>query len=285
MKLIYRINEEIRLLDYFNNHFISKSKIHNLFNENRVYADNKLANRDTYLNKGSILEIDYDEEIDYKPVHKDLDVIYEDDYLLIVNKMPNIIIHNDDKNKTDSLCNIVAGYYEKNNIKHNVRFAHRLDYETSGIIIFCKDLLSLGYMNHYISTHDIKREYRLFIEGAMGKKSGVIDLPIGEDRHIRNKKRVSKTGKEAVTGYETIKYLKGYSLVSAKLATGRTHQIRVHFSHIGHPLLGDTLYGGDDYKISRVALHSYRITFNHPITNEKIDLICEMPEDMKKIGE
>ena len=285
MKLTYTINADIALIDYLNNHYISKAKIYNLFNQKRIFINNNPAKVEDQLFINDILEIEYNEEIDYKPIHKDLDILYEDDYLLVINKMPGIIIHNDDKNKTDSLCNIVAGYYERKKINLNVRFAHRLDFEKSGIIVFCKDLLSLGYMNHYISTHEVKREYRLFIEGMMGKKRGTINLPIGEDRHIRNKKRVSKTGKEAITHYETIKYFKGYSLVSAVLSTGRTHQIRVHFSHLGHPLLGDILYGGDDYKINRVALHSYRVCFKHPITNKKIDLICEMPEDLKKLGE
>lgn len=235
------------------------------------------------MKKGDILSISLNEEIDFPISNRKLNIIYEDDYLLIVNKPSNIIVHPDDKSKAGSLCSDVANYYKHKGYKLHIRYAHRLDIETTGIIIFCKDILTMAYMNHIISTHEIKRYYRCFIRGKMKDRIGTINLPIGEDRHHNQRRRVSKTGQEAITHYEVIKEYKDYSLLEVLLETGRTHQIRVHFSHLNHPLLGDALYGGDKKLISRVALHSYRLEFIHPVTNEKITLVKELPYDMKKL--
>ena len=134
-------------------------------------------------------------------------------------------------------------------------------------------------MNYYISTHDIRREYRLLAQGKFDKKVGRFNLPIGRDRHINNKMVISKTGQEAITNYEVIKEFKGYTYLKAILETGRTHQIRLHFSHSGHPLLGDTLYGGNTHYMANLALHSYKISFFHPIYKKIIDVSCNPPKE------
>jgi len=281
----YYPNRKISLIDYLKGFFVSKSKIYTLFLEEKIQINGQKANNRSMLYKNDVVSIILEEKIDYKPVYAPLDIVYEDDYLLIINKPKGIIIHDDDKNKTTSLCNIVAGYYHNKGYDINVRFAHRLDYDTTGIIIFCKDILTMSYMNHYISTHEVVREYRAFIKGKLKNNEGTINLPIASDRHIANKMRVSNTGKEAISHYKVIKNYKDYSLLSVILETGRTHQIRVHFSHIGHPLLGDTLYGGDKRLIDRVALHSFSVSFYHPILDENMYLKCELPNDMMGLGD
>ena len=277
MKINYKIKNSINVRDYLLSFYYSSSKIYKLFLDKKVSLNGEIINERKELNSGDILEIDYDEEIDYKPLEKDLDILYEDDYFLIINKPKNIIIHDEN----NSLCNIVANYYKKNNINLNVRFAHRLDKDTTGLIIFVKCPLCLSYLNHFIETHEIRREYIAIVNGKLNNKKGSIDLPIGEDRHISNKKIVSKTGKKAVTHYEIIEENNKYSMVKILLETGRTHQIRCHFSHIGHPLIGDVLYGDKSKLSNRYLLHSYKISFVHPITNERIEVEAKIPLDFK----
>ncbi len=255
---------------------MSKSKIYKLFLDKCITLNGNVISEREMLNPNDVLQIDYKEEIDYIPEEDKLDILFEDDYFLIINKKPGIIIHD----KTNSLCNKVAAYYKNNNISLNVRFAHRLDTDTTGVIVFVKCPLALSYMNHFIETHEIRREYLALVNGILQNKKGTIDMPIGEDRHISNKKRVSKTGKRAVTHYEVLKEYKNKSLLSVLLETGRTHQIRCHMSYIKHPLVGDLLYG-DNINKSRCLLHSYRISFIHPFTNERIEVIAEVPNDFK----
>ena len=277
MIINYDIKNEGTIIEYLESFYISKSKIYKLFLNDLILLNNHKCKREDKIKKGDVLSLILDEEIDYKPLEKDLDILYEDDYFLIINKPKNIIIHDEN----NSLCNIVANYYKKNNINLNLRFAHRLDKDTTGLIIFVKCPLCLSYLNHFIETHEIRREYIAIVNGKLNNKKGSIDLPIGEDRHISNKKIVSKTGKKAVTHYEIIEENNKYSMVKILLETGRTHQIRCHFSHIGHPLIGDVLYGDKSKLSNRYLLHSYKISFVHPITNERIEIEAKIPLDFK----
>ncbi|MCR4898744.1 MAG: RluA family pseudouridine synthase [Acholeplasmatales bacterium] len=281
MIINYDIKNEGTIIEYLESFYISKSKIYKLFLDNLILLNNHKCKREDKIKKGDVLSLILDEEIDYKPAKGKLDIIYEDDYLLIINKKPGIIIHNG-KDNDDSLANLVAGYYLENGIYLNVRYAHRIDNETSGLIIFCKDILTHAYMNHYIETHDIRRTYRLLITGKLREKKGTIDKPIGEDRHS-NKMRISQTGKESITHYKVLKAYNDYSYLECTLLTGRKHQIRVHMASLGHPLLGDLLYGAKDEYIDRCALHSYSVKFIHPVFKEEMEFIAELPSDMKKL--
>ncbi len=277
----YKIYQKISLRDYLNSFFISKSKIYTLFLEKRIKVNGGIAKDNTLLNINDIVEIEEEQNIDYAIDNKSVEVVYEDDYLLIINKPKGIIIHDDDKSKLNTLSNRVAKYYKDNGLDLSVRFAHRLDIDTTGLIIFVKDSLSFAYMNHYIENHQINRYYLALVEGNFKEKGGKISKSIGRDRHNSKKYILSKTGKVAVTNYEVIKNYKGYSLVRLLLETGRTHQIRVHMAALGHPLLGDTLYGGKTDLIDRVALHSFKLSFIHPITRQEVVIEKELPADMK----
>ena len=284
----YEILEDSNLRDYLLSYYLSKSKVYKLFQDKIVLVNNEFKNESYNLKKGDIVSILLDEEIDFKPIEYDLDILYEDSYFLIINKPAGIIIHSE-KDKDDiSLCNYVADYYKRKGYHLNIRFAHRLDKETSGVIVFCKDILTHAYMNYYISTHDIKREYRALIQGHPKDNQFRLTYPIGSNRHNSQKMVVSKNGKDAITNVELLYKYKGYSLVRVILETGRTHQIRLHLSHYGNPLLGDILYGGQQNKIKRVALHSYKIEFIHPVTKKNLSIIAPMPKDMavlmKEVG-
>ncbi|MBR4496313.1 MAG: RluA family pseudouridine synthase [Acholeplasmatales bacterium] len=277
----YKIDKKISLRDYLNSYFISKSKIYTLFLEKRIKINGVLAKENSILEENDLLEIDEAQEIDYAIDKLSVDVVYEDDYLLIINKPKGIIIHDDDKKKLNTLSNRVAKYYCDNGLNLCVRFAHRLDFDTTGLIIYVKDSLSFAYMNHFIENHQINRYYLALVEGNFKEKSGKINKSIGKNRHDSKKFIISKTGKEAITNYEVIKNYEGYSLVKLLLETGRTHQIRVHMASIGHPLLGDTLYGKKSNLIDRVALHSFKLSFIHPVTKKNIVVEKELPLDMK----
>ena len=262
---------------------IGRGKIEAIRVSKSSFINGSYANLETKLHNGDVLSFNIDEEIDFICEEKEIEVIYEDDYIIAVNKPINMIIHPDDKSKGGTLVNLVASYYKKNNIKRKIRYIHRIDKETTGIVLFAKDFLSEAILLKQINNHQMKKYYLALIEGHLKQNKGQIKANIGEDRHINNKMCVSKNGKEALTNYKEIKRFKDYSLVEFELITGRTHQIRVHSSYLKHPLLGDPLYGGNYQYINRVALHSYKMEFTHPITNKEILIISYLSKDMNDL--
>ena len=192
------------------------------------------------------------------------------------------MVHPDQKDGKGTLANGVAYYYERRGMKNRVRYIHRLDTETSGGIIFAKTYLAHSLLDYWLSEKKIRRWYVALVSGTLKTKKGKIDAPIGRDRHHGARRRVSSTGDRALTYYQLKRQYQGYALVELELKTGRTHQIRVHMSHLGHPLLGDVLYGGAKDKMKRLALHSARIEMLHPITREPLMLHIPIPNDMKR---
>lgn len=269
--------------EFLKDNNIGRGKIEAIRVSKTSFINGVYANLETKLNEGDVLSFNIDEEIDFVCEDKEIEVIYEDDYLVAFNKPANMIIHPDDKSKGGTLVNLVASYYKKNNIKRKIRYIHRIDKETTGIVLFAKDFLSEAILLKQINNHQIKKYYLALIEGHLKQNKGQIKANIGEDRHINNKMCVSKSGKEALTNYKEIKRFKDYSLVEFELITGRTHQIRVHSSYLKHPLLGDPLYGGNYQYINRVALHSYKMEFTHPITNKEILIISYLNKDMNDL--
>ncbi len=286
MMTSYKITKESEsktLKEYLEAYHLGKPRIHEIFASKMIYVNGKLANPSLILRENDLVSIDFKEEIDFLPDAKKLDILYEDDYILAVNKPCHILVHPDDKSKRGTLCNIVAYYYKNKGCAYQVRYAHRLDMDTTGVLLFAKDCLTLAKLDQMISTHELKRTYLCFAKGRFKNKKDTIHAPIGEDRHHQQRKRISKTGKDAITHYEVIKEYKDFSLVEVVLETGRTHQIRVHLSSIGHPLLGDELYGNFDHKASRVMLHSYKASFIHPVTHKPIEIVKDIPFDMKQL--
>lgn len=217
------------------------------------------------------------EEYGVKPKFFELDVLFEDDHLLIVNKPANVDTHPTEVSQTNTLANAVGFYFLMNGIEAKVRHIHRLDKETTGAIIFAKNALAGATMDRLLEKRMIKRTYIALVHGKLKNKKGTINEPIGRDRHHSSRRRISPSGQKAITLYEVLKYnskLK-ISLVKLQLQTGRTHQIRVHMSHLGYPLVGDKLYGGDTTIASRQALHAAKISLPHPITNETIECFAQ----------
>ncbi|MFS0783254.1 RluA family pseudouridine synthase [Bacillus sp. 1P06AnD] len=212
---------------------------------------------------------------DVIPTYMDLMVLYEDEHLLILNKPAGIETHPSHPRQTDSLLNGVAYLMEIQGEQGEFRHIHRLDQDTTGAILFSKHALAGALLQRMLDAREIKRTYKALVHGEC-PKNGTISANIGKDRHHATRRRVSPTGQAAVTHYRTLQYdrQKKWSLIECTLDTGRTHQIRVHLSSIGHPLAGDRLYGGTPI-FPRQALHAAKLEFVHPLTEEA--LVIEAP--------
>ena len=212
-----------------------------------------------------------------------LNIIYEDDYLLVLNKPANIAIHPSILHFDNSLSNGVKFYFDKLGLKKKIRIVNRLDRNTSGIVILAKNEYIQECLIKQMKTNEFKKEYLAIAKGILESKSGTLNFPIARKEGSIIERTVSSDGDSAITHYDVVKEFNNPSLVHIVLETGRTHQIRVHFSHIGHPILGDTLYGSPSELINRQALHSYKLTFIHPVTKKELILESSLPNDIKNI--
>ena len=282
--LVIEIDQRIQgmtILEFFHYLHLSKKTIH-LLRQNKDYTLNhSYVDYQTVLKDKDILSIKaYEKGRDFIEQESSLEVIYEDDLLCIVNKPSGIIIHPDDKSKQDTLCNYVSYYYKQTNQDYPIRYLHRLDKETTGLVMFCKCSLLQPYFDALIASKDIKKTYLAIIQGHLPKKEISVNLPIGQDRHSKNKMYISKTGKNAITHFKEIKTNNNLTLIECLIETGRKHQIRVHLNSLHHPLIGDKLYGKPSPLINRMALHAYRLEFVHPLLNQKMIIEAPLPQDM-----
>lgn len=273
------------ILDFLRFFNVSKPKIHLLRQHHLLLVNDQFISFESLLTLGDIISIDLSEfeEIDFVPEDIPIDILYEDDDILIVNKPAGIIIHPADKTESNTLVNRIAAYFKKNHINRQVRYLHRLDTETSGCILIAKHFLIHSYLANHWDHETVIRQYLAFVMGHPFKENDTIAFAIGKDRHNNNRYRVKYEGEPAITTYQVIDQYPAYSLVRLRLKTGKTHQIRVHMSHIGHPLLGDTLYGGQKDFINRVALHSESIEFINPVSGKSIKVAAPLPEDLLRL--
>ncbi|MFG6114663.1 RluA family pseudouridine synthase [Halobacillus sp. MO56] len=225
------------------------------------------------------------EEFGIIPDKLDMQIVYEDDHLLVVNKPAGVDTHPNEAGQTGTLANGVAFYFQENGVETKVRHIHRLDRETSGAVLFAKHALAGAVLDRHLEQRKISRTYLAMVHGQIKKEQGIIDLPIGKDRHHPSRRRVSPGGQKAVTEYQVVRYDKKHhvSVVKLKLQTGRTHQIRVHMNHQGHPVVGDKLYGKNNDGYERQALHAAKISFLHPITEERISVSAASSDRVPEI--
>jgi len=244
-----------------------------------------------YLNRllqaGDTLTIHIQEEESSEkipPVKLPLDIVYEDEDLLVINKPANMPIHPSMNNYENSLGNALAWYFAKQGKPFVFRCINRLDKDTSGLTVIAKHILSAGMLSAMVaskSESSFTREYLALVRGDVTPLSGMISAPIARREGSVLEREVNfQSGEHAVTHYKVITTQNGHSLVSLKLETGRTHQIRVHMKYLGFPLIGDHLYNPDMEYIGRQALHSHRLCFHHPITHKLMEFTAPLPEDM-----
>lgn len=220
------------------------------------------------------------------PIEHPLDIVYEDEDIIVINKPAGMPIHPSQNNYYNSLANALAYYYQQQGDEFIFRCTNRLDRDTSGLTVIAKHMLSSNILSAAIRRHDIHREYLAIVRGNVTPESGIIDAPLSRKEGSIIERTVDfEHGERAVTHYKVVDYKNGHSLVSLHLETGRTHQIRIHMKHIGFPLVGDYLYNPDMEYITRQALHSHRLKFIHPITGEPMEFVAPLPEDMQKILE
>ncbi|WP_144561425.1 RluA family pseudouridine synthase [Bacillus mycoides] len=268
---------------------IPKKLLHKLRMEKGIIVNGERKVWSEMLQEGDKLQVHMfaQEEYGVQPEYGDLEVIFEDDHVLIVNKPAHMDTHPSNKGGTGTLANLVAFHLQMQGVETKVRHIHRLDKDTTGGVVFAKHGIAGVIMDRLLMERNIKRTYLALVEGKVRKKQGIIDEAIGRDRHHATRRRVSQKGDRAVTHYKIEKYFKkqDVTLVTLQLETGRTHQIRVHMSHSGHPLIGDVLYGGQATYMPYQALHAMRIHFLHPITKEEITIEAPLPNNLNNIIE
>lgn len=242
--------------------------------------------RDT-LSAGDLLSIRIQETECSKnipPSDIPLNIVYEDEDIVIVNKPAGMPIHPSINNYENSMANALAWHYKSQGKPFIFRCCNRLDRDTSGLTAVAKHLVSGSILSAMSCRRQINREYLAIVKGEVFPPSGTIDAPLSRKPGTIIERCVDyEHGETAVTHYRTLSAKNGYSLVSLHLETGRTHQIRIHMKHIGFPLIGDYLYNPDMSRISRQALHSHRLSFIHPITNEPVEFTAPLPDDMADV--
>lgn len=269
---------------------LSRSFIQGLFEAENIRVNGKKV-KSKYkvkLNDKIELDIPEPEELKVEPEEIDLEIVYEDSDVIVINKPQGMVVHPAPGNYSGTLVNALLFHCKDlSGINGVIRpgIVHRIDKDTSGVIVAAKNDNAHNNLAEQFKEHSIKREYYALVEGRIKKESGTIDAPIGRHPNDRLKFEVVKGGKHAVTHYEVIDVFSGYTLVKCILETGRTHQIRVHMSFIGHPLVGDPVYGikKQRFQLRGQMLHAKKLGFIHPSKGEYMEFDSELPEYFKNI--
>ncbi|MBE3036483.1 MAG: RluA family pseudouridine synthase [Candidatus Atribacteria bacterium] len=270
----------------------SRSQIRNLIVQGQIRVNSTPVKPSYILKNGDRINIALPEqkELQIKAEAIPLDIIYEDEYLVVVNKPANMIVHPAGKICSGTLVNALLYHCQDSlsGIGGVIRpgIVHRLDKDTSGLIVSAKNDFAHLDLSRQIKDHQVTKKYLALVHGNMKDDSGIIDAPIG--RSLKNRKKMAVTegkSREAITQFQVLKRFSGYTLVEAVLRTGRTHQLRVHLAFIGHPIVGDQLYGQrkQGLNINRQALHSHILGFVHPSSKKYMEFSAPLPQDMQEL--
>lgn len=266
---------------------VSRSKIQKLIKEDKVLVNKKRVNASYLIKENDEISVDdhLEYSLDIKGEQIELNVVYEDEYLLIINKESGMVVHPAAGNFEHTLVNALIGRYEDlpgDKIRPGI--VHRLDKDTSGLMVVAKEEKTMELLSSMIANKEIERKYLAIVDGVIKHETGTIDAPIGRDLNNRQKMAVSDVNsKDAITHFVVLKRFKENTLIECKLETGRTHQIRVHMNYINYPIVNDPVYGrkGKCTPFGQM-LHSYSIKFMHPITKKELNFQVDPPKEFKE---
>ena len=269
---------------------VSARQRQKLFFSRGVYVNGVSAHTKRILKAGDMVAIRQFKDTSYgvTPEEGNLDIIYEDNDVIVVNKPAGILVHPAGHTESGTLANYLAGYFKQKKQIVTIRPVHRLDRDTTGCVLFAKSGKLQTTLEKMLAEGKIHRSYEAVIVGAGSKLAeecpqGIIEAPIAKDVFRPNRRVVALGGQRAVTHFQVLKEGQSFSLLSLWLETGRTHQIRVHLAHSGYPVVGDKMYGRADKSLGRQALHAAALEFIHPLTGEKLKLRAKRPEDFQHL--
>ena len=278
----FTVNKEMSLLDsiYEFKKDLSKKSIKNLIKNKMVMVNNKIITNNSYmLNINDSIEICYEKRIIPK---YDLDILYEDEYLIAINKPCGLLSISNDKEKDITAYRMVSDYVKSNNKKNYIFVIHRLDQDTSGILMFCKNEKIRDKMQENWNKIVKKRGYISIVDGKLSG-NGTIHTFLMEDKRQFVYSSKNGMGKEAITHYSVIKNNNNYSMLQVFIDTGRRNQIRVHLSERGYPIVGDKKYKCKTNPVKRLCLHANMLEFIHPVSKRIVSIKCDIPLDMKNL--
>ncbi|MGM9645382.1 MAG: RluA family pseudouridine synthase [Eubacteriales bacterium] len=276
---------------------VTRSFAQSLIDGGHVFVNSQTKEKNYRIKKDDFVEATVPEptELAAEPENIDLDIVYEDDDIIVVNKPSGMVVHPAPGNEKKTLVNALL-YHCKgtlSGINGVIRpgIVHRIDKDTSGLLVVAKNDEAHVFLSSLLKEHGIKRVYHAVVTGHFRNTEGTVDAPIARHPTNRKKMAVIAGGKEAVTHYKTIEEFPGFTYAKMELETGRTHQIRVHMSHIGHPIMGDTVYGGGRTPFEKAhkslidgqMLHAKELSFPHPRTKEIVRFECPLPDNFEKI--
>ena len=268
----------------------SRAKIQKLIDEELILVNDKVIKSSYKVSNGDVILItDKEEDMSVKPEKMDIDIVYEDDDVMVINKKSGVVVHPAPGNYSGTLVNGLM-YLSKDLSHVNGEFrpgiVHRIDKDTSGLLIVAKNDKAHRILAEELKEKKIKRKDIALVSGVINHDVGEIDAPIGRDPSDRKKMCVTSTNsKDAITHFRVLERYKNASLIECELETGRTHQIRVHMKYINHPVINDPVYGKNNHGEFGQLLHAKEITFTHPTTKEVMTFSCEVPEEFNKILE
>ena len=286
IKKIIVEESNIRLDSYLSKELdISRSKVQKLIKENKITVNKKVEKEIYKIKENDIIEVNdkLDFSINVEAEDIKLDIVYEDDYLMVINKKSGMVVHPAPGNYNHTLVNALLYHFGiKNTSNMRPGIVHRIDKDTSGLMLVSKDEKTLELLSNMIKNKDVKRNYLAIVDGVISPDTATIDAPIGRDKNNREKMAITDVNsKEAITHIKVLKRYKKNTLLLCSLETGRTHQIRVHLAYINHPVVNDPIYNKKKSTSFGQMLHSTSIDFIHPITKENLHFEVDPPKEFK----